>query len=160
MGLEYTNVNAALTFLIGDNLTAGGGWIYNKHSKELSFFLDGGIGIEVATPKLMSLGASGGILIPYGYSSNDMLLGDSIEAGGELGADCFGELGLDVGRSWEVSLVQNSAVPAYDPESGEQPYTDHIGLSGGFNVFPNGVDVSATLGLSETYFVVTVPFPW
>ncbi len=156
----YGSINTALSFLTGVNLEIGGGWLYNKHSKELGFFIEYGGSIEVAMPKMLEVGISGGILFPRNYSSNDMLPGLAIESGGELGIDLFGELGLDVGRSWEIDLVEGFPVPAYDPKSQSQPYVDYVGASAGFNFVPDGLQASVTSGLSHTPLVVTVQVPW
>ncbi len=103
--------------------------VFNWRSGELSF--TGGIGAagEVGTPKGPLVDLSGGILLPKGYSSNDMLLGPSIDLGFGLQADAIAKAGLDAGVSFEMAEepATGRLVPAYDPESRMQPVMINLG---------------------------------
>jgi hypothetical protein len=106
---------------------------------------------------------SGGLLKGYGYSSNDMLLGHSLDLSAGAQWDTISQFGLEVGRSWEVEYVPEarSYLPIKDRGSDMQPYMDHLGMSIGLDGFPTGVDVSVDGRLSQTYYVFTTQmYPW
>ena len=93
------------------------------------------------------------------------MLGPSEDFDVSLGAEEVAEFGLDAGISREVVVNPTTGKlrPVYDPESGIQPYTVKLGVSGGvdYNPFPKPVEASVNYGLSWTMVMVTVQmYPW
>jgi hypothetical protein len=148
----------------GEGEVAG---VFNWRSGELSFALSSDMGLEVSTPDLVSGDVATGLLFPMGYSSNDAMLGQSLDFGIEVQADAVARSGLEVGETYESNYVvdpytrEGRFVPVYDKVSKMQPYMVNFGRTVGAGLEPTIVDASVSLGMGETFAVATVQlYPW
>ena len=130
--------------------------LYNLRSKQLNILQGSGTFAYLGTPTFVGGNGYIGITTIYGASDNKYLTGPSRYAGITAAADLFGKAGINKLAGFSAKLENGIPLPFVDPVSNVPVTFRQTNLTGGGNLFPDGVDFGLFAGES----VSEIKFSW
>jgi hypothetical protein len=128
--------------------------LYNWRAKQLSILQESGSNAYLGTPTLVGGNGYIGIMTVYGASDNKYITGASRYAGATGAADAFGKVGMNKLGGYSARLENGIPFPFVDPESKIPVTFRQTNITGGGNLFPDGLDLGVFAGESWSEIIM------
>jgi len=132
--------------------------LYNWRAHQLSILTGSGSNAYLGSPTLLGGNGYVGITTVYGASDNQYMAGPSRYAGVTASADVIGKAGVNKIIGYSATFTEKGVpVPFIDPKSGVPVTFRETNITGGGNLFPDGIDIGIFAGESTSEIKASWP---